>query len=155
MTAKPRHFDNGLSHGAKPWSRAVGSRRRWVTAFSERRATGMEAKRRRRVAVAVWEGNPLKSESWKRLRGEINSQGRSWIKPSEVGGTPWTEGVGSWKARRSNDTAYWCREEDAQTPRKVHQSRSGLSVGDVRCGAEMEALWRGGKFMRGWNCLGN
>jgi len=51
---------------------------------SDFEATGMKAKRRRRDVVAVWKGKPLKSESWRWLRGEINSQGRSWRKSSKA-----------------------------------------------------------------------
>jgi hypothetical protein len=34
---------------------------------------------------------PLKGEPWTRLRGEINLQGRSQMKPSRAGGTPRTD----------------------------------------------------------------
>jgi hypothetical protein len=34
---------------------------------------------------------PLEGEPWTRLRGEINLQGRSQMKPSRAGGTPRTD----------------------------------------------------------------
>jgi hypothetical protein len=61
--ANPRRFDNGLLHGAKPWSWRLGQWSARETAYSRSGRTNMEAKRRRRDVVAVREGNPLKSES--------------------------------------------------------------------------------------------
>jgi hypothetical protein len=65
---------------------------------------------RRRGGTAAPGGNPLKSEPWTWLRGEINPQGRWRSKPSRTCETSWTERCGTWESR-IKAAAGWCREE--------------------------------------------